>query len=602
MKEKHFVLFLLILFRFGFIQSELSGKQRIQFYKNATDISYTTEYSTVASETDNKGMTVSTLNPVEAISIATFGVTGNGTTDDTYALSDALNSSSDIYIPDNYIIKVTRTIMVRSGVTKKVIGGNSVKISAFLSSSINLFNLSKSIEFENITFDFNNSYVKYAIFYNAVDLGLIKLNNLIFQNTKDINSTTGMAMIYIPAHGNWYDIDNIIFSNILKRGNGAIGDTGGSLCGIIIHGTAGFYTKGTIRNLHFNELHNINSSDVIIFEDVACVYISTYACDTMNNVKIQNIWGKNFGKRLLKIHASNVSIENVTAESTLGDCLSAIFFMQGEGLGDKYGCSAKNIRVLGMITSAVNSNQSNTIFQGVYIKTIGSIMTRNVFPSCGLSFLGDGTVYENINVTADRGVVIGSSEKTISNSTLRNVTINIRKGALQGVYDQGGGLGFNEFLCSNLVINVLSGSTGKPFDLINLTAENCGKNLTIDRIRINSNGSISSYGINVRWIEGVKINNFSYYNTSGTKHYHLIILDNCSDVAIENTTVIGPASCAINLISCTSALVDGVKAKNVDYHVYNTSSIGVFVTNSIFSKVAGNVIGATKFGTSLNGK
>ncbi|MEH6891479.1 hypothetical protein V7024_17640, partial [Bacillus sp. JJ864] len=104
-------------------------------------------------------------------------------------LSSALNSNYDSLLVSKGIYRITDTINVDSGVPKKITGTKGSVILVDLPSSNTAFDIYINVEFENITFDFNNKPVSKGLLFRE-NLGTVKLKNCKFINVKDMDPTT----------------------------------------------------------------------------------------------------------------------------------------------------------------------------------------------------------------------------------------------------------------------------------------------------------------------------------------------------------------------------------------------------------------------------
>ena len=244
------------------------------------------------------------------ISLKQCGAYGDNINDDSVAWSVFCNLDGCDGIIEDGAYKITSHTTISSGVLKTIIGIGNPTLSITLPINTNFLTCNRQVHFEHIKFDFNNGYVKNGITYTA-SLGEIILKDLTFKNVKDTDSSTGTILISVTADSNKLYIDGIRFSSILKKGNGTETDTGGSLNCIYL-GSSLSYALADIKNVFASEVHNIDSLDSIIYEDTAVIYVITSSSDQNNVVNIENVYGINFGKRLLKIHASNVAMRNIS--------------------------------------------------------------------------------------------------------------------------------------------------------------------------------------------------------------------------------------------------------------------------------------------------
>ena len=350
---------------------------------------------------------------------STFGVVGNGIADDTTAVKTALNSDAQkILFPDGFY-KLTDMMLINTGANKKIIGSENTVFSINLPSNKTLFDLGINVSFENVTFDFNNSYCLNALLYKE-NLGTISLKNIKMKNVKDINNTVGSFLIRIPPEGNRLQIDNVTFENILKRGNGAITDSAGSLNGIFYGGgtlTTESALGGTIQNVTIDNFHNINSSDAIMYEDTTGIYIATTGKPA--NVEIKDIKGYEFGKRLIKTQSSKIKINNVHGESYSGDTLGVIGALADYGSFDCDDVDITNVTAIGEMEYAVATYASNSELRRLTIDTYGDDIGIYVDGKAS------NTTIKDSKVTSDRPILIGNTTVKINNLTIKDTELNL---------------------------------------------------------------------------------------------------------------------------------------------------------------------------------
>jgi hypothetical protein len=519
-----------------------------------------------------------------------FNAKGDSINDDTLVLTNALKSNyTTIFLPDG-TFKITDTMLINSGSVKKVIGSKNTVLSIQLSAGKTLLDLSVNVAFENIIFDFNNSNVKYGFFYRE-NLGEISLKNCQFKNVKDMDSTYGSIIIYINPQGNTFDIDKLTFDSIFKLGNGTITDSNGSLNCLYIGGL-GTYTQGSISKISFKEIHNINASSQVIYEDTSGIYIITPTGDSDNKISISDVYGYNFGKRLLKIHASNVTVSNVLGNSQEGDSLGVIGFLSGDGMGDKTGCSASHVRAYGKMEAAFSASAFGVKWKDVISYTTPGNKTGMSNASDGLLINGDDTQVDGYESGSERLITIGSPDKIIKNTELKNLKFNITSLVTFGINNVVGTLGFDGLTIDNIYTIHDSTSLGVSTvgfeNYLNGTTVK-GRNVVVNNVRIVSLGPIDSYGLNFVYCENISLDNYRYINTSANTHFRLAIFDNCKNVNVDSVVIEGANQIGVLLNQCTGRnTVNRVQNTGATTAaVYNNNSSDVIVQNCDPAKVMG---------------
>ena len=110
-----------------------------------------------------------------------------------------------------------------------------------------------------------------------------------------------------------------------------IGDSSGSLYGVLISAKAESKSIIEVSNCHFSELHNYLDGNIIM-EDVSGIYLQEYyPVSSKSSIYIHDIDGYNYGKRLIKTDCSNIRIHNVRGESYSDDTMSLISLNSGDG-------------------------------------------------------------------------------------------------------------------------------------------------------------------------------------------------------------------------------------------------------------------------------
>lgn len=521
------------------------------------------------------------------VSLRQCGAKGDGTTIDDAAWSVFCNLAGDGVIESgNY--KITAHVTISSGVLKTIRGIGNPTISINLPINTNFLTCNRQVHFEHIKFDFNNGYVKTGLSY-AANLGEIVLKDLTFKNVKDTDSTTGTILINVTADSNKLYIDGIRFSSILKKGNGTITDAAGSLNCIYL-GNSTSYALADIKNVFASEIHNIDAANAVIYEDTAVIYVITSSSDQNNVVNIENVYGINFGKRLLKIHASNVAMRNISGVSTEGDSLGVVGINNAQGLGEKYGCSVINAVAIGKMEYAFSSAANETYYENISAKTTAGTKSGMTIASFGLLVSGNGTKLNGGVFESLQCIGIGSSAAIIANTTLNNVTLNITGSTiLNGIYDISGNIGIDTLNIDNLIVNYAASSVAVPLFIgqyFNGTTI-IGKNLNVSNVVVKTLGGVNSYGLYVLKTYGVNIENVNYLNTSGNSHFRIVYLTACENTNVRNVYITGTNQIGVFFDNCTgrnsAAYINNVSASSAA--VYNTSSTNISVVGVSQSQI-----------------
>ena len=512
------------------------------------------------------------------VSLRQCGAKGDGSNCDDAWLVFCNLEGDGIIEPGTY--GITKHVTISSGVLKTIRGIGNPTISITLPIDTNFLTCNRQVNFEHVKFDFNNGYVKNGITYSA-SLGEIILKDVTFKNVKDTDSTTGTILINVTADSNKLYIDGIRFANILKKGNGTVTDADGSLNCIYL-GNSTSYALADIKNVFASEVHNINAANAIIYEDTAVIYVITSSSDQNNVVNIENVYGINFGKRLLKIHASNVSMRNISGVSTEGDSLGVVSINNAQGLGEKYGCSVINAVAVGKMEYAFSSAANETYYENISATTTAGTKSGMTTASFGLLVSGNGTKLNGGVFESLQCIGIGSSAAIIANTTLNNVTLNITGSTiLNGIYDISGNIGIDTLNIDNLIVNYAAAAVAVPLFIgqyFNGTTI-IGKNFNISNVVVKTSGGVNSYGLYVLKTYGVNIENVNYLNTSGNSHFRIVYLTACENTNVSNVYITGVNQIGVFFDNCTgrnsAAFIANVSASSAA--VYNTSSTNVSV-------------------------
>lgn len=339
-------------------------------------------------------------------------------------LSNFLNSNDvkEIYLDGEYILQ--DQIVVSAGVSpKKIFCSDSTILKPMVTGNLPLFDLYSSVEFYNATFDYQNGNCFTTLRYRP-NCGLVKLRDIKIKNIKDMVSSYGTTIFSISTEGNKLDIDGISFENCLKLGNGNITDSAGSLNGVYYFGTTGLI-RGEIKNIYAKDFHNINASSQIIIEDTAVVYIATGG--TYIPLTVENVIGDEFGKRLVKIQASGLSINNLRGTSTVGDSLSVVGILSEPASFISYGNTVNGVYARGNISYAFADSGVGTYASNLDIDLFGSNALNDGDSHFGAYFGGQASsnTLKNSKIKAKRPIGIYPGLVTDSIQDLQLIDLDL---------------------------------------------------------------------------------------------------------------------------------------------------------------------------------
>lgn len=247
-----------------------------------------------------------------------YGAVGDGATDDT----DAIVNAARQQLPVKFFPNKTYCVSKKIAISCPKFSGNNCKIKLIADIADYVFYSSYSVCIDGFTFDANGHNVHYFIKVGGTGSN-IEVHNIILDEFHDTDNTNQSGLIECTSTDS-ADISNITITNCTKKGNGTVGEAAGSLKGIYIINPNG---NVIIHNVYAKNMHNVDDNDDIIIEDCDVIHIATNSKKA--NVNIHDIYGKDFGRRLIKAQSiASLYIGNVYAEINDFDTLVAI------GIGD----------------------------------------------------------------------------------------------------------------------------------------------------------------------------------------------------------------------------------------------------------------------------
>jgi len=492
----------------------------------------------------------------------------------------ALNSENEIIYFPTGTYEITDSLIQNTGKVKKLISEKDVVFSVKFLSSKKLFKFNKNVEINNIIFDFNNGPVSRGLDYFVENLGLIKLTNLSFKNVYDKNNNNqiGTQFISIATQGNPVDINNITFNNILKLGNTTQGDASGNITGIYYADLNTIAQPvGSIKNISTTEMHNVNSSGNIIYEDVATVQIYSQYEGTNGKLLIENIKGYNFGKRLIKQYASNVHLEGIDGYSNTHDSLSVL------GISSKRNVTLNNFKARGNMSYALAIDTDGTIATKIDIDIQKPVMTGNPTQAWAIFVSANNVEINDFILSGSECITIGGYDKQIQNTIIKNGTYTIKAWANRfiGIY---GEYGFKNLALENIFgINNSTIADLNPF--IEILK---GKIAAYDGILINNCGMECNPGTDnssfvLENINNITIKDFSY-KTFGVG-YQCGRFIGCKNISILNLLCEGKIKTALFFQNCET-----VKVNNLTSSLSNTSVALYNSINNILKNIDTNTL------------
>ena len=233
----------------------------------------------------------------------------------------------------------------------------------------------------------NNSFSGFLKIQNGAQ-DSITVENVKVNNIKNTINESNVKGIYIDKYSTLdlpfivrdcrIIVRNVYMNTLYQRGDNSITEGAGSVTALQIFVDAGSQVSIKVENCSFNEIHCIDQYENTIYEDAAGVFVQSefmegYTGEANTSVKISNIRGHNFGKRLVKTDCANVSVRNVFGTNEVSDFLCLV------GLNNSFGkfsyASIKNIHYEGIVGYS-SSNGSFTFETAIRHTTAENIVSK----------------------------------------------------------------------------------------------------------------------------------------------------------------------------------------------------------------------------------
>ena len=325
------------------------------------------------------GETATKANGIRATGILTFpyttpemhGAVGDGTTDDSAAIIEAVQTGLPVYFNATSVYAISASIYPTTGGENAELHGCGCQIKT-LSNLDYVFRLTNAKVIEGFKINLNSHNAQYGI-YSSITSDIL-IEDIEIYGLADTSSTTTSHMIHVTGGGT-ATIQNINIHTCTKRGNGSAADDPGDFIGVY----AEEYENAVVSNVRLKNNHNVDSSNNIIREN--CDGILLVNDDTKSSAVIQNIYGFNFGSRVIKTKCPSVKISTVQAYSSGLDLASVIDVRD-------YVVSSTSYHPKGIITDCVLVNEYGTAADQSLIESSGDIQIASCYLDSGTHNFG----------------------------------------------------------------------------------------------------------------------------------------------------------------------------------------------------------------------
>lgn len=330
-----------------------------------------------------------------------------------------------------------------------IIKGNKAIIKVNNSNNSNIFTIKHDFEIKDVSFDFQNTGCRSLFFFEKGDKRQVKIENIKIENVKDNRADSYCYLIYLNNNIS-FNIENIVFKNISKKSLINSDEESGLISCILINSTTEEECEGGImKDLYFEEIYNTDEEGrKHNWGGSKSIHIFTQG--GKSNIIINNIIGKNSGKRTLKIQASDVVVNNMYVNNSEDNINTmSVIGVQSDGSWESSNIVLNNINIksiadYGVVITAKNVkiNNSNIITsstdrmysRGINIMKGGECHISNCYIEAPTPIVietnqGDvdkvhiiDSVFKGIGETTNTGAVfITSSLNTVKELYLNNI-------------------------------------------------------------------------------------------------------------------------------------------------------------------------------------
>lgn len=355
--------------------------------------------------------------------------------------------------------------------------------------------------------------------------GQLVCSNSKFLNFKHLG-TPKECIIFDVENGSKSYFNNIEINNIKTKGNGTVTDGIGSQRFIRTKTNATDSDEiGTtvIKNIFINDFYNIDNNGNPVTEDSDPI-VFQHGVKMFHNSIVENVKGKNIGKRVIKVQSPNVSISNVYLNNKN---------FNGEVTAISIQRNVTNVVVDGLEiqgnfieSKAVETFDCENITISNVILNVRSLKTQS-----GCAFIIGGKNIKLNNIKGNVGGFLTFINEETQNITVENVDLNVE---YYSIYygDFKNGLKAN-IKFNNVNLNYRDNSF--PFQCVIFRN---GTNIINDVYFNNSNFNLlNSYNYGV--LSLIYCNNFHFRNCNlNTKSIgYGVYLNNSTNIVINNTFI-----------------------------------------------------------------
>lgn len=294
-----------------------------------------------------------------------------------------IDKGTEIQTTIPYIIGEDATFDIRTGLTRSLIYATS------------------AIEIKGLSFNHNRHGAQSSLY--VVNKGDLKVSDISVRNIYTPKSyPNGVLAVHITlANEGMVNIDNLSFNDLSSEGVSSSVSTGKGQCvGMYVSQTKLQKNYVNIDNIYVQNIitYDANDTSKIILLDGSGIYVAMNSIHSDNynsNVRITNVTGINYGKRLIKSDCKNIIIDGVDARQEIANQGLAVVGLNNSDrtlLGDRNGAdnikgaSVRNVKFRGSTSYMVACFISD-----VYIENVDAKMytgdTANVAEGADNTFM-----------------------------------------------------------------------------------------------------------------------------------------------------------------------------------------------------------------------